>query len=60
MLLPHLPTVGRRQGGFTWRRGQRHVHKVLVVLVELCHLNLVKELPMAVDLAAETVGWNGQ
>lgn len=62
MLLPHLPTLGRRfrrrQGSFTWRCGEWHIHKLLVIFVEFSHLNLVQEFPMAVNLAAETFVWS--
>lgn len=43
-------------GCLTWSRVQRHVHKLLVILVELGHLNLVQELPVAVNLAAGGAG----
>lgn len=44
----------------TWSRGQRHVHELLVILVELGHLHVVQELPVAVNLAADSVGEGGR
>lgn len=40
----------------TWSQGQWHVHKLLVIPVESGHLHLVQELPMAVNLAEDSVG----
>lgn len=56
--LPSLVGI-QEQGGpgrLTWSGVQRHVHELLVVLVELGHLHLAQELPVAVNVAAERGG----